>query len=300
MTFGKGALILVDFTAKVKDSGEVFDTTVKEEAIKHSIYDPDVLYTPKLVSVGESWVLRGLDEELANSSVGDKRSVEIPPDKAFGVRDPKKIRVVSERKLEDEPERLSIGDWVTVDDRSGVIKYMGSGRLKIDFNHRYAGRTIVYDINVIRSLDSDDDKIRPIIDRHFRMDDNPPPFENGPDCLDIMIPEEVFGAEWLQSTKRFTQQDLFKFIPSLPKVRFVETHENKLWKARGGAGDPATAVKPGYPAGGDEAGGDEAGGAGDPDAAAAAGAGYPAGGDESGGAGGPDGGEKDGDGRDGS
>ena len=31
MTFSKGSLILVDYTSKVKDTGEIFETTIEEE-----------------------------------------------------------------------------------------------------------------------------------------------------------------------------------------------------------------------------------------------------------------------------
>ena len=64
MTFKKGQLILLDYTAKIKDSGEVFESTNEEEAKKHSIHDPNLKYMPKLVSVGEAWVLKGLDDAL--------------------------------------------------------------------------------------------------------------------------------------------------------------------------------------------------------------------------------------------
>jgi len=57
MTLSKGSLILVDYTSKVKDSGEVFETPIEEEAKNHSFLDPNVKYQPKLVSVGESWVI---------------------------------------------------------------------------------------------------------------------------------------------------------------------------------------------------------------------------------------------------
>ena len=39
MTFDKGSLILVDYTARVKDTEEIFDTTIEEDAKKHSIHD---------------------------------------------------------------------------------------------------------------------------------------------------------------------------------------------------------------------------------------------------------------------
>jgi len=73
MTFSKGSLILVDYTSKVKDTEEVFETTIEEEAKKHSFHDPNVKYQPKLVSVGESWVIKGFDEALEKTSVGDKK-----------------------------------------------------------------------------------------------------------------------------------------------------------------------------------------------------------------------------------
>ncbi len=97
MTFDKGSLILVDYTAKVKDSDEVFDTTIEEDAKKHSIHEQNTKYQPKLVSIGEvSYpVLKGLDEALAKTSVGDKLTVEVTPEKGFGARDSKKDRMIT-------------------------------------------------------------------------------------------------------------------------------------------------------------------------------------------------------------
>ena len=91
MTFKKGLLILLDYTAKIKDSGEVFETTSEDEAKKHSIHDPNVKYMPKLVSVGEAWVLKGLDDALPETKAGEKKTIEVSPDKGFGVRDKGKV-----------------------------------------------------------------------------------------------------------------------------------------------------------------------------------------------------------------
>ena len=43
LAFTKGSLILVDYTSKVKDTGEVFETTIEEEAKKHSFYDKKLI-----------------------------------------------------------------------------------------------------------------------------------------------------------------------------------------------------------------------------------------------------------------
>ena len=152
MAFNKGSLILVDYTSKVKDTGEVFETTIEEEAKKYSLHEPNVKYQPKLVSVGESWVVKGLDEALEKTSVGDKKTVEISPDKGFGERDTGKVRMIPLRKLGEDAEKVSIGDTVEVDNKKGVVRFIGSGRVQIDYNHRFAGKTVLYDINVLKEL----------------------------------------------------------------------------------------------------------------------------------------------------
>ena len=50
--------------------------------------------------------------------------------------------------------------------------------------------------------------------------------------VEITIPEEIFRADGLAIIKHFTQMDLFKFVPSLGKVNFVESYENKQAKKR--------------------------------------------------------------------
>jgi peptidylprolyl isomerase len=45
--------------------------------------------------------------------------------------------------------------------------------------------------------------------------------------LDVIIPEDIFGAESLRVIKHFIQMDAFKFVPTLEKVNFVETYSNK-------------------------------------------------------------------------
>ena len=229
MTFNKGSLILVDYTAKVKDSEEVFDTTIEEDAKKHSIHEQNVKYQPKLVSIGEvSYpVLKGLDEALAKTAVGDKLTVEVTPDKGFGERDTKKVRMIPIRKLGEDAEKVSVGDTIEVDNKRGTIRFIGSGRVQIDYNHRYAGKTILFDVNVIKSLDSPNDKIDSILKNRLPVEDTKIAFELKDKEVNITIPEEILRADGLQIMKHFIQLDVFKFVPTLEKVSFVETHVNK-------------------------------------------------------------------------
>ncbi len=229
MTFNKGSLILIDYTAKVKDSEEIFDTTIEEDAKKHSIHELNVKYQPKLVSIGEvSYpVLKGLDEALAKTTVGNKLTVEVTPDKGFGERDSSKVRMIPIRKLGEDAEKVSVGDTIEVDNKRGIIRFIGSGRVQIDYNHRYAGKTILYDVNVVKSLDSPHDKVDGILKNRLPLEDSKITFELKDKEVNITIPEEILRADGLQIMKHFIQLDIFKFVPSLEKVNFIETHLNK-------------------------------------------------------------------------
>ena len=229
MTFNKGSLILIDYTAKVKDSEEIFDTTIEEDAKKHSIHESNVKYQPKLVSIGEvSYpVLKGLDEALAKTTVGNKLTVEVTPDKGFGERDSGKVRMIPIRKLGEDAEKVSVGDTIEVDNKRGIIRFIGSGRVQIDYNHRYAGKTILYDVNVVKSLDSPHDKVDGILKNRLPLEDSKITFELKDKEVNITIPEEILRADGLQIMKHFIQLDIFKFVPSLEKVNFIETHLNK-------------------------------------------------------------------------
>jgi peptidylprolyl isomerase len=229
LTFNKGSLILIDYTAKVKDNAEVFDTTIEEDAKKHSIHESNVKYQPKLVSIGEvSYpVLKGLDEALAKTSVGDKLTIEVTPDKGFGERDSGKVRMIPIRKLGEDAEKVSVGDTIEVDNKRGIIRYIGSGRVQIDYNHRYAGKTILYDVNVVKSLETPNDKVDGILKNRLPLEDSKIAFELKDKEVNITIPEEILRADGLQIMKHFIQLDIFKFVPSLEKVNFIETHLNK-------------------------------------------------------------------------
>ena len=232
MTFSKGSLILVDYVAKVKDTGKVFETTIEEEAKKHSLHDPNIKYQPKLISVGESWILKAVDEALEKTSVGDKKTIEVTPAKGFGERDPGKVRKIPLRKLGEDAEKVSIGDTIEVDNKKGLVRFIGAGRVQIDYNHPFAGKTILYDINVSKELKSDDEKTTVVLKRWIPVKDEKILFKKTGNILDITIPDEMFRADNLSTIKHLIQTEIFKFISTVEKINFVETHVKKQVKSQ--------------------------------------------------------------------
>jgi peptidylprolyl isomerase len=225
MALERGSLVLVDYTAKVKDSNEIFETTNEEDAKKSDLYDPTRKYEPRLVSIGEGWVLKGLDEALANANLGDKLTIEITPDKGFGDRDPSKVRMIPQRKLGEKADNIKVGDVVEMYERPGIVRYVGSGRVQLDFNHRFAGRTLTYDVNILKKLESDDDKIMYLIRRRLLIDNDKIKFKLVDSTLEIELAEETFLSEGLQIIKRAIANDIFKFVSTVKNIEFIESYK---------------------------------------------------------------------------
>jgi len=227
MALEKDALILADYTAKVKDTGLIIDTTRKEDAEKAGNADPTRTYEPRLIAVGEGWVLKGLDEALQQADPGQTLNVELSPDKAFGVRDPNRVSRIPIRKFGDKASDLTVGGEVEVDNRVGIVRSVESGRALVDFNHRYAGKTLEYNVDIKQKLDSRDEKIGALIRRRLPVEKEKLKFESeGEKGLKIIIPNDYFLLEGLQIIKRGISSDLFKFITPLESVSFSEVYEN--------------------------------------------------------------------------
>jgi peptidylprolyl isomerase len=224
MTFDKGSLILLDYTARIKDNGEIFETTIEEDAKKSNLYDPTRKYEPRLISVGEGWVLKGLDEALTGTDVGQKLSVEISPDKGFGERDTNKVRMIPQRKLGEKANEVKVGDVIELDDRTGIIRYIGSGRVQIDYNHRLASRVLVYDVNVVKKIESNEDKIKYLLKRRLPLDDEKAKFEYNSDTVVIELSEDISLLDGLQIIKKAVTTDIFKFVNGLNKITFQEVY----------------------------------------------------------------------------
>ena len=226
MPFEKGALIFANYTARVKDTGEGIESTVESEAKKLKIHEESRKYEPRLVAVGEGWLISGLDAEVAKLSVGDKKEIELPPEKAFGARDPAQVRMIPLRKFGEREHELAVGDQVEVDNRVGTVRFIGSGRAQVDFNHRLAGKSLIYDFEVLRTVDSDDDKVRALVDRRLAGDGSRAAVELSDGTLTVTIPEGLFLVEGLQIIKRGISNDVFKFVPSVAALTFLEKFSN--------------------------------------------------------------------------
>jgi len=217
-----GDLILLDFTAKVKDTGDLIETTIEEEGKKIGEFDEDFVFKPRLVAVGASWVLKGLDEALEEAEVGNQVNIEISPEKGFGVRDTSKTRLIPLRKFRDKADQVTVGAEIEIDGRIGIVRFVGSGRAQIDFNHRYAGRTLEYNFTVVKKIEQNEEMINEIIERRIPNSIGKINVKVEQNIASIVIPDEYFLLEGLQIIKRAIANEIMKYVNDVNEVSYIE------------------------------------------------------------------------------
>ncbi len=232
-------MVYIDYVAKVKDTGEVLEVTREEDAKSLSVHDASTKYRPRLVSVGDGWVMKGLDESLLKAGVGEKLTVEITPEKGFGERDPAKVRLIPLRKFGDDASKLRVGEQVEVDNRVGIVRFIGSGRVQMDFNHRLAGKSLTYDLHLLKTVTEPADMIRALVLRRVPTDEEKVKVDVKGGVASVELPQEVFFADGLQYTKRAVSDEIFKHAKGVGKVTFIESFESPEAKA-----EEAEAPKP--------------------------------------------------------
>jgi peptidylprolyl isomerase len=247
MTFEKGTLIFANYTSRVKDTGEGIETTVEEEAKHLKIHEDSRKYEPRLVAVGEGWLIAGLDAEVAKMDMGEKKEIELSPEKAFGVRDPTQVRMVPLRKFGEREHEMAVGDSVEIDNRVGVVRFIGSGRAQVDFNHRLAGKSIIYNVEVLKKVEGNEGKVRALIDRRLAGEGTKVSYELSNGELTVTVPDDLFLLEGLQIIKRGISNDIFKFVPAVTKLTFVERFTNEKAQPKKEEPKAEKAAKPAEP-----------------------------------------------------
>jgi peptidylprolyl isomerase len=223
LSLKNGDFILANYTLRVKESGETVGTTLETVAKEAKLYRGEEHYEPFFIVVGEGWVPKGLDEALTGLEIGKTSTIELPPDKGYGVRDPKKVRLVPLRKFTAEGMTPVPGLQVNIDGKTAQVRSVGAGRVQVDYNHPFAGKTLIYDLTVEKIVEMEDDKVRYLI--HKRIPSVGPEkfhvkLEQG--NLEIEIPEEAFFLEGLQVEKRTVTADIEKYLPKIETVAFRE------------------------------------------------------------------------------
>jgi peptidylprolyl isomerase len=127
-----GNTVTIRYTGKLSD-GSVFDSTEDRE--------------PFEFVVGAEDILPGISIGVVGMREGETRTIDIPPDDAYGPRDPEKLVTVEASRM---PEGVAAGDLVTDgENRRWLVHKIEDGQAVIDANHPLAGQTLHFDVELV-------------------------------------------------------------------------------------------------------------------------------------------------------
>ena len=154
MSIGPGDRVAIDYVGRFED-GTVFGTSKYGVAVDHGLAaaedrGPDD-YGPLTFTVGGGEVIAGLDDAVRGLSVGAETTATVPPSAAYG-----EVRDERLREYDRETFEAMVGADAAVglhvhaqNGLHGDVVAVQEGTVEVDFNHELAGRTLVFEIEVV-------------------------------------------------------------------------------------------------------------------------------------------------------
>jgi len=157
MTLKKNDFVEIEFTAKLSDNDEIFDTNILEVAKKA---DLDTKFIkPFILSIGHKMLPLGLDEDLVGKELKKDYSIDLTPENAFGKRDPKMVRMIPTKLFHEQDIDPVRGTQLSLDGQLVRVLSSSSGRTLIDFNNPLAGKNITYDYKIKRIVTDEKERV---------------------------------------------------------------------------------------------------------------------------------------------
>jgi len=161
----KGNRVRIDYTGKLED-GTVFDSTLESDDCGHDDCDTEVCDDeecgcgcesgPMELTIGGGDFFPQIEEALVGMAPGEKKSVTIPAEEAFGEYDETKVFTVPRS---DMPEDLKpeIGDQLVLsnddDEEMGVtVTGVSDDSVTFDANHPLAGEDLTFELQLVEIL----------------------------------------------------------------------------------------------------------------------------------------------------
>ena len=219
----EGDFVNIDFTGRIKDTDEVFDTTSEEMAKLAGIYNEKTNYGSVPIIIGASQVIHGMEDAIKEMNVSDKKKIELTPEKAFGEKKPELIKLLPMLVFKDNRLEPSPGRVVNFNGLQGKILSIDGGRVKVDFNHPLSGKTIEYEIEIKEEIKENDQKIKSTVryftgikyeDANVAMNGN----ETTINLQKLDVPKQV---------KQNIANTIMKWVDGISKVNFMDTFEKQ-------------------------------------------------------------------------
>lgn len=148
MKVEKGDFVVFNYIGRF-ENGEVFDTSYEDVAKENEIYVEEREYGPLGVNAGVGELIPGLDEALLGMEIGERKTVTIPPELGYGMPRDDLIVDIDVSQFEEVGLTPEVGMYVMTD--SGIAKIAGveGDKVKLDFNHPLAGKTLIFEVEIV-------------------------------------------------------------------------------------------------------------------------------------------------------
>jgi len=131
----KGSKVKVHYTGKLTN-GKVFDTSVEKEPLE--------------VVVGQSGLIKGFEDGLMGMKEGEKKTIEITPEDAYGQLIEGRTQEVEKSML---PEEIQVGMALQANGEVGTmvvtVKEIKEETVVLDANHPLAGKDLIFELEVL-------------------------------------------------------------------------------------------------------------------------------------------------------
>ena len=234
MAIENGNFVRVNFTGKTKETDEVFDTTYDEIAQEAGIFDENKTYKPIPIVVGGNHLLPSIEEAIIGLEAGERKTIEVESDDAFGPRDPKSIQLIPMKEFKRQGMTPYPGMRISAEGGEGRILTVNGGRVKVDFNHPLAGKDLVYDVEVTEIIEDNDEKVKSMIELHYNnpnvdIEKTEIEFEDG--VVNIQLDEMAKFDQQSYMDVTFARfriaKDIWENIEEVTKVNFVDAFEKR-------------------------------------------------------------------------
>ncbi|NPB03585.1 MAG: peptidylprolyl isomerase [Thermotogae bacterium] len=143
MKVEKGKVITFHYTLKDKATGEVIESSKQEGE-------------PLTILVGGDQIIPTLEERMIGMESGEKRTIDLTAEEAYGHRDDNLIQVVPRHVFGNMD--LKEGMVLQVDTADGPIRMVilsaNEKEVVIDLNHPLAGKDLVFEIELLSVRDA--------------------------------------------------------------------------------------------------------------------------------------------------
>ena len=209
MVLNKGDFIEIDYIARTDE--RIFDLTNEKVAKENKIYNEKAKYEPVIICLGYKDVIPGLDEELIGKEIG-KYTFKIPPEKGFGKKDTKLIKLVPTSVFTKQNIKPVPGLVLNMDDMMAKIISVTGGRCMVDFNHPLSSKELEYEVEVKKVVTDTKEKLDGFMKLRLKE------FETKVENDKVTIKSELEQKE----LQEFLTKEIKDRIKEIKDVKFTE------------------------------------------------------------------------------